>query len=107
MAAPHAAGVAALIISRYGRPDPVHKGGITLSPSVTEQILKNRAGDRPCPEGGVLDYADLPDSFTAVCEGTMQSNGFYGEGMVDARRSVLIVRRPTPPRLKEAGTDLP
>jgi hypothetical protein len=83
----------------------VHKGGITLDPSITEQFLKSRAGDRPCPDGGVLDYADLPESYTAVCEGNAQRNGFYGEGIVDARRAVLMVRRPTPPRMKDAGIE--
>ena len=101
MAAPHATGVAALIVSRYGRPDPVH-GGLTLAPDVTEKVLRATATDTACPPGGVLRYPeeDLPaddpnaltEDYTATCEGTPQRNGFYGDGIVDALRAVSVFK---------------
>lgn len=103
MAAPHAAGVAALIVSQYGTPDEAHPDGITLDPERTEQLLKQRATNRACPAGRVLDYPDLPEPFTATCDGAARVNGFYGEGMVDALRAVTVFRRPWPKRLIEEG----
>jgi subtilisin family serine protease len=87
MAAPHAVGVAALIVAEFGRPDR-NNGGLTLNPDRVERILKRTATDTPCPPGGVLDYPDLPAAFTATCEGDAAFNGFYGEGIVNADRAV-------------------
>ncbi len=103
MAAPHAAGVAALIISQYGVPDQARPGGIKLDPERTERLLQERATNRACPARRVLDYPDLPPRFTATCEGTALVNGFFGEGMVNAWRAVSTVRRPWPKRLLEEG----
>ena len=50
MASPHATGVVALIVSRYGHRDPVH-GGLTLEP-----------GHRPGGPGGHGDAHALPDA---------------------------------------------
>jgi lantibiotic leader peptide-processing serine protease len=47
MAAPHAAGVAALAVSRFGRPDG--RGGLTLDPATTERWLYRTATVVPCP----------------------------------------------------------
>ncbi len=89
MAAPHVAGVAALVISRFGEPDPVHADGITMEPARVEWVLQSRASNRLCPRGGTLAYPDLPERFTASCEGQRSQNGFYGSGIVDARNAVL------------------
>ena len=51
MAAPHAAGVAALIVSKYGTRDTVH-GGATLSPTTVETILRDTASEHACPTRG-------------------------------------------------------
>jgi pimeloyl-ACP methyl ester carboxylesterase len=48
MASPHAVGVAALIVSQYGKADRKH-GGLTLDPSVTERILQSSAVEHACP----------------------------------------------------------
>jgi lantibiotic leader peptide-processing serine protease len=88
MAAPHATGVAALIISRWGTPDRNRSDGLTLAPIRTEIILKRSAHDRACPAGGVLAYPDLPDVFTATCAGNPRFNGFYGHGIVNAMAAV-------------------
>ncbi len=93
MAAPHATGVAALIVSRFGQPDPAHPDGLTLEPVQVEWRLRSRATARQCPNGGTLDYPDLPPQFTAVCQGKARRNGFYGDGIVAARQSLVPMRR--------------
>ena len=94
MASPHAVGVAALIISKYGhrgqrrdRPEPVPDAGV--SPGV---------GDRyavPDAESVQLRGQGSSAAYTAFCEGTPVYNGFYGHGIVDAlaalNRNVLDV----------------
>ena len=87
MAAPHVAGVAALVVARYGRPDPV-RGGLTLEPARVEQILARTATDRPCPSQNPFAYPGLGAGFTASCEGTRGHNGFYGHGIADALAAV-------------------
>ncbi|MCW2715346.1 MAG: peptidase and in kexin sedolisin, partial [Frankiales bacterium] len=59
MASPHAAGVAALIVSRYGTKDGKNKGGLTLNPKQTERLLLNSATDRPCPTPRTYVYAPV------------------------------------------------
>jgi subtilisin family serine protease len=92
MASPHAAGVAALIIDRYGR--STGKGGKALNPAIVRQILEGSAADHACPAGGVENYTDegRPPDWNAVCEGTTDENGLYGEGIVNAARAVAIPR---------------
>ena len=96
MASPRAAGVAALIVSRYGKPDR-HRGGLTLSPDTVERILKTTATDTACPKGGTYTYTRrVPQAdgsvntvvTTHTCEGGKSRNGFYGEGIVDAVAAV-------------------
>jgi lantibiotic leader peptide-processing serine protease len=89
MASPHAAGVAALIVSRYGQTDRPGRGW-TLSPRRTERILKATAEETPCPSPPTLVYPD-PDleGLSATCEGTLERNGFYGFGVVDAMSAVI------------------
>jgi hypothetical protein len=63
---------------------------MALDPDAVKRILLNTATDVPCPAGGVEDYTDegrTPD-FNAVCEGTTDENGLYGEGLVDAEAAV-------------------
>jgi subtilisin family serine protease len=85
MASPHAVGVAALVVASRGHRDRAH-GGLTLSPDVVERVLKRTAQDHPCPNPPVFTYPDpdLTPDYTAICEGTTDRNGFYGEGIVDA-----------------------
>ena len=89
MASPHATGVAALVVSRYGHQDRPGRG-YTLSPRRTERILKATAEDTPCPSPPGLIYPD-PDleGLTNTCEGTLERNGFYGFGVVDAMSAVI------------------
>ncbi|HEU5152312.1 MAG TPA: S8 family serine peptidase [Iamia sp.] len=85
MAAPHAAGVAALIVGRHGTRD--RRGGLTMDPRRVERVLEGTATDTPCP-APVYDYPDQDDSYTAACVGTARFNGWYGDGIVDALAAV-------------------
>jgi subtilisin family serine protease len=88
MAAPHVTGVAALVVEAHGR-SAAH-GGRALAPQAVERILVNSATDQPCPAGGVEDYTDegRTADWNAVCQGTTDDNGLYGEGIVDAAAAV-------------------
>jgi subtilisin family serine protease len=89
MAAPHAVGVAALIVSAHGRRDPRH-GGLTLDPRAVERILTRTAKQTPCPSPPNFAYPDDRDpSFDGVCVGTLARNGIYGRGIVNALTAVL------------------
>ncbi|WP_207670105.1 S8 family serine peptidase [Glaciibacter flavus] len=91
MASPHAVGVAALIVSRFGLPDL--RGGKWLPPIVTEQILQRSAVDTACPVPATYHYTRItPAGATvtadATCEGTPSKNGFYGNGIINALRAI-------------------
>ncbi|GIE90444.1 S8 family serine peptidase [Actinoplanes regularis] len=89
MASPHAAGVGALIVGRYGVPD-FRRGGKTLLPAVVEQILYRTAAKHACPTPRLQSYTQegRPAEFDALCEGGTNFNGFYGYGIVDAYAAV-------------------
>ena len=84
MASPHVAGVAAMVIEEKGR--ATAGGGYAMDPGAVRRILVNTATDHACPAGGVEVYTDegrTPD-WNAVCRGTTDNNGLYGEGIVNA-----------------------
>jgi lantibiotic leader peptide-processing serine protease len=85
MAAPHATGVAALIVSSFGE---TTDQGMTMGPDDVLARLRSTATDVPCPSQNPFDYPDLPPEYTATCEGDATSNGFYGAGVVDALEAV-------------------
>jgi lantibiotic leader peptide-processing serine protease len=76
MASPHAVGVAAVIVSEFGKRDK-KMGGLELQPRKTERILRETAREHACPTPN-------PTEFGALCEGGPEYNGFYGFGIVDA-----------------------
>ncbi|MDQ1423012.1 MAG: hypothetical protein QOD72_510 [Acidimicrobiaceae bacterium] len=89
MASPHAAGVAALIVSEFGRSERRGKG-LTMDPDKVEQILKRTATDVACP-APVITYAlERPGdpSYDAPCVGSPARNSIYGSGIVNAVRAV-------------------
>lgn len=90
MASPHAVGVAALIVGKYGTSD---RSGKTLSPKAVEKILRKSATDKACPVPADYTYVrHLPNGNTATsthtCEGGDGPNGFYGSGIVNAEAAV-------------------
>lgn len=98
MASPHAAGVASLVVSEYGRRQ--FRGGFGLRPDRVERILDRTAVDHACPEPPLQTYivnrrdasgnlvpTYVPD-YDAYCEGSPAFNGFYGEGIVNALTAV-------------------
>jgi lantibiotic leader peptide-processing serine protease len=92
MASPHATGVSALIVSEYGKPQ---SGAITLHPLFTQAFLEASATDSPCMSNrpdGRFSYAHVnrPPSFDSYCEGTLEFNGWYGHGIVNALKAVQI-----------------
>jgi subtilisin family serine protease len=93
MASPHAAGVAALIVSEYGKRDPAHPGTLTLDPDVTQAILLGTATDTACPVPAEFTYRRFSAAAgevvsSATCAGPADDNGFYGEGIVNAQTAV-------------------
>jgi hypothetical protein len=89
MAAPHAAGVAALIVARYGRSS---SHGLTLAPATVERILAESASKKACPTPRGYTYTlhrpTGTEVFTHTCEGGLAHNGFYGRGIVNATAAV-------------------
>ncbi|KUO03607.1 S8 family peptidase [Streptomyces caeruleatus] len=75
MASPHAAGVAALLKSRYPK----------ATPALLRALLKAQADNPGCPESYDQDGDGKQD---AECEGGQRFNGFYGFGVVDALDAV-------------------
>ena len=73
MAAAHASGVAALIVSRYGT---LKQGDPSMRPGKVEAFMQQSATPVSCP----------PDP--TACLGDTSYNGFFGHGIVDALAAV-------------------
>ncbi|WP_246238824.1 S8 family peptidase [Acrocarpospora corrugata] len=90
MASPRAVGVAALIVSNYGKQS---WGGFGMDPDAVERRLESTATATRCPAGGSYTYTrNLPSGSTVTathaCEGSRNSNGFYGQGIVNALSAI-------------------
>ncbi|MFI7603692.1 S8 family serine peptidase [Micromonospora sp. NPDC049366] len=94
MASPHAAGVAALIVSKYGKAE--RRGGFGMSPDLVEQHLYRTAAEHACPEPRLQQYRNegRDETFDAYCAGGLNFNGFYGYGIVDAYAAVKTPLKP-------------
>lgn len=94
MAAPHASGVAALIVSKHGKKDG--RGGYGMAPKLVEQHLYRTAAEHACPEPRLQSYANegRDAEFDAYCAGGLNFNGFYGYGIVDAYAAVKTPLKP-------------
>jgi len=77
MSSPHAAGVAALIISQFGK----------MSPGRVAAYLHQTADFVPCPPNPF--NPGPPFNYLATCQGDEDYNSFYGHGQVNALRAVL------------------
>jgi lantibiotic leader peptide-processing serine protease len=94
MASPHVSGVAALIISKYGKRD-ARRGGLTMDPDKVESHLYRTAAKTACPQPRLVSYANEGRSpeWDAYCDGGKNFNGFYGHGIVDAYAAVTTPLR--------------
>ncbi len=99
MASPHAAGVAALIISRYGDLKSPQNG--KLRPGTVEAMLQGTADAQPCPTELPLNGAPgtalantpysaitRPSGDPQACQGGAGHNSWYGAGQINALRAV-------------------
>jgi subtilisin family serine protease len=88
MASPHVTGVAALIVSEYGKKGSHHSFG--MAPDKVRKILLDSAQSRACPTPRLQTYLNegRSEEFNALCEGGREFNGFYGHGIVDAYAAV-------------------
>jgi len=95
MASPHAAGVAALAVSRFGVADRRHPG-ITLNPVRTQRVVQRTAVDHACPQPRTFTWTLVTaagvQTQSARCAGPTSDNGFYGHGIVNAYRTVTGAR---------------
>lgn len=74
MASPHAAGVAALVISKYGTSNG--SGGFGMDPKEVEKKLYGTASKKGCPTSDTR------------CQGPVGKNGFFGHGIANANAAV-------------------
>lgn len=98
MAGPHVAGLAALVISRYGDLDTPQNG--KMRPTQVEQLITQTADPQACPEtlpnatSGSLagrPYAAFVGSESGAvqeCQGNGGHTSWYGQGQVDALAAV-------------------
>jgi subtilisin family serine protease len=75
MAAPHVAGVAALLASRHP----------SATPSQLLRMMNSQAETLPCPGDYDLNGTGTQDAY---CTGYSEYNGFYGHGLVNALAAV-------------------
>ncbi|KAB8188233.1 S8 family serine peptidase [Nonomuraea phyllanthi] len=87
MAAPHAAGVAAILVSRFGKPG---KGGLELAPATVEELLYKTATRKACPSPREYVYKAYGQTVTQDCEGGQDDNGFFGHGVVNAWNAATV-----------------
>ena len=74
MASPHATGVAALIVGKYGFRD-WRGGGKALFPDVVEWVMKATATKTPCPNPPTFTYTrQVPGVGTVVSNATCEGN---------------------------------
>ncbi|MFE3447848.1 S8 family serine peptidase [Nonomuraea sp. NPDC059194] len=87
MAAPHATGVAAILISRFGRPGP---GGVALAPASVERLMYSSATQKACPTPRTYVYRYFGQEEKQTCVGDTAKNGFYGRGVVNAYKAATV-----------------
>ena len=92
MASPHAAGVAALIVSRYGDASNPQNG--KMRPSQVAAYLQQTADPQACPTTfpstpvPYLSFLGVNSEAVQQCQGGPGNNSWYGNGEVDALNAV-------------------
>ena len=76
----------------HGRRD-LARGGLTLAPSRTEDLLYASATPQACPSPRTYHYTRVRADGSVLesearCEGPVRKNGFYGRGIVNAFSAV-------------------
>jgi subtilisin family serine protease len=78
MASPHVAGLAALVVSRYGH----------MSPGRVAAIVEQTADPQGCPDDATLalyaPFTSVSNGMAQACTGGKGSNSWYGKGIVNA-----------------------
>jgi subtilisin family serine protease len=88
MASPHVAGLAALVISRYGSAGSPQNGN--MRPGAVAAIIQQTADPTACPDD-LTPYAAFPsvaNNAPQTCQGGTGYNGWYGNGIVNALSAV-------------------
>jgi subtilisin family serine protease len=89
MAGPHVAGVAALIVSRYGDASSPQNG--KLRPGQVSALISQTADPQACPgvlPPGYLATTGVNSGATQECQGGPGHNSWYGTGQADALNAV-------------------
>ena len=89
MAGPHVAGVAALIVSRYGSASTPQNG--KLPPGKVAAMIGQTADPQACPSTlppGYLTFTGTNSGAVQSCQGGPGHNSWYGNGQVDALNAV-------------------
>jgi lantibiotic leader peptide-processing serine protease len=94
MASPHVAGVAALVVSRYGDLGSPQNG--KLSPGKVRATVERTADPQPCPTSLPLSFQGAPylarlgvnSGAVQSCQGGPGYNSWYGHGQVNALSAV-------------------
>jgi lantibiotic leader peptide-processing serine protease len=89
MASPHVAGIAALIISRYG--DTANPQNGKLRPGQVNALISQTADPQACPDtlpGTYLAFTGVNSGATQECQGGPGHNSWYGTGQADALNAV-------------------
>jgi subtilisin family serine protease len=89
MASPHVAGVAALIVSRYG--SLAAPNDATMRPGRVAAYVEQTADPQPCPTelpAGYLSFLGFDDGQVQTCQGGPGHNSWYGNGQVNALSAI-------------------
>jgi len=97
MASPHVAGLAALVVSRYGAPGP---GGAEMSSGRVAARISQTADPQACPDPDTLptqpgnpprpylSFLGVNSGAVQQCQGGSGHNSWYGTGQVDAFNAI-------------------
>ena len=89
MASPHVAGVAALIISRFG-----DLNNTRMSPGQVAAFIRQTADPQRCPDVLPANYSLRPSGNPQACQGGAGNNSWYGSGQVNAFNAVRALSGP-------------